>query len=51
MDRDENREDRRKRISDRLGPRNRRSEEHVEHPTGKEDEGDKLRPRNERFCK
>lgn len=51
MDRDENREDRRKRISDRLGPRKRRSEEHVEHPVGKEDEGDKLRQRNERFSR
>lgn len=46
MDRDENRQDRRKRISDRLGPRNRKEDEHAEND--KEDIGDRLKQRARR---
>lgn len=48
MDRDENRQDRRKRISDRLGPRNRKEDEHAEND--KEDISDRLKQRGDRVC-
>ena len=51
MDRDENREGRRERITERLGPRNRRRVDHDESKDGKEDETDRLKQRRERFCK
>lgn len=51
MDRDENREGRRERITERLGPRNRRRVDHDESKDGKEDETDRLKQRRERFSR
>ena len=50
MDRDENREHRRQRITERLGPRNRKGDEREESDS-KEDQGNRWKQRNERFRK
>ena len=50
MDREENREGRRQRISERLGPRTRKGDE-PEDNDDKDDRGSRWKQRNERFCK
>ena len=50
MDRDENREGRRQRIRERLGPRTRKGDD-GEESDDKDDHGTRWKQRNERFCK